>query len=81
MAIFPFHLRKLEGAGYVAIEKSFLIRRPVTRVHLTSAGRKAFGAYLDAIGRLVSDDVSENNVSGNSDGAFLRGAAARAPVI
>jgi len=48
------HLRKLEDAGYVAIEKSFLIRKPVTRVHLTSAGRKAFGVYLDAIGRLVS---------------------------
>ncbi len=54
------HLRKLEGAGYVAIEKSFLIRKPVTRIHLTSAGRKAFGAYLDTIGRLVSDN----------DGAF-----------
>lgn len=47
------HLRKLEDAGYVAIEKSFLIRKPVTRIHLTSAGRKAFGIYLDAIGRLV----------------------------
>ncbi len=50
------HLRKLEEAGYVAIEKSFLIRKPVTRIHLTSAGREAFVAYLDTIGKLVSAD-------------------------
>lgn len=47
------HLRKLEDAGYVAIEKSFLGRKPLTRVRLTSAGRKAFAAYLEAIGKLV----------------------------
>lgn len=47
------HLRKLEDAGYVAIEKSFLGRKPLTRVRLTEAGRKAFAAYLDAIGKLV----------------------------
>jgi DNA-binding MarR family transcriptional regulator len=48
------HLRKLEDAGYVAIEKSFLGRKPLTRVRLTEAGRKAFAAYLDAIGKLVA---------------------------
>ena len=47
------HLRKLEDAGYVAIEKSFLGRKPLTRIRLTSAGRKAFAAYLDAIAKLV----------------------------
>ena len=47
------HLRKLEEAGYVAIEKSFVGRKPLTRVVLTPAGRKAFVTYLDAIGRLV----------------------------
>ena len=49
------HLRKLEEAGYVAIEKSFVGRKPMTRVRLTPAGRKAFVAYLDAIGRLVAE--------------------------
>jgi DNA-binding MarR family transcriptional regulator len=48
------HLRKLEEAGYVAIEKSFLARKPLTRVRLTDAGRAAFAAYLDAIGKLVA---------------------------
>ena len=49
------HLRKLEDAGYVAIEKSFFARKPLTRVRLTPKGRKAFAAYLEAIGRLLDD--------------------------
>ncbi|HQR88635.1 MAG: transcriptional regulator [Caulobacter sp. 12-67-6] len=47
------HLRKLDDAGYVAIEKSFVGRKPLTRVSLTERGRTAFGLYLDAIGKLV----------------------------
>ena len=47
------HLRKLEEAGYVAIEKRFVGRKPNTRLSLTPEGRAAFAAYLDAIGRLV----------------------------
>ncbi|WP_297506775.1 transcriptional regulator [uncultured Caulobacter sp.] len=47
------HLRKLEAAGYVAIEKSFVGRKPLTRVSLTDAGREAFATYLDVIGKLV----------------------------
>ena len=49
------HLRKLEDAGYIAIDKSFLNRKPLTRARLTPAGRKAFEAYLDAIAKLVED--------------------------
>lgn len=47
------HLRKLEDAGYVAVAKSFVDRKPLTTLSLTDAGRKAFTAYLDAIGKLV----------------------------
>lgn len=47
------HLRKLEDAGYVAIEKSFLGRKPLTRARITAAGVAAFGVYLEAMGRLV----------------------------
>ena len=46
-------LRKLEDAGYIAIEKSFVRRRPLTRARITSAGRHAFAAYLDAMGKLI----------------------------
>ena len=47
------HLRKLEDAGYVAIEKSFLGRKPLTRVRITPAGRKAFEAYVEALSALL----------------------------
>lgn len=48
------HLKKLEEAGYVAIDKSFVGRKPHTQVRLTHAGREAFVAYLDAISSLVA---------------------------
>ena len=47
------HLRKLEDAGYIAIDKSFLGRKPLTRARLTATGRAAFARYLDAIAELV----------------------------
>ena len=47
------HLKKLEEAGYVAIAKSFKDNKPLTRVSITKAGRKAFAAYLDALGGLI----------------------------
>ena len=48
------HLRKLEDAGFVAIEKSFQGRKPLTRASMTEAGRAAFIAYLDAMQGLVT---------------------------
>ncbi len=47
------HLRKLEDAGFVRAEKTFVNRKPLTTLTLTDAGRTAFAAYLDAIGKLV----------------------------
>ena len=47
-------MRKLEDAGYIEIDKSFLRRKPLTRARLTSVGRKAFRNYLEAIGKLVA---------------------------
>ncbi len=49
------HLRKLEEAGYISIDKSFLDRKPLTRVRMTDSGRAAFRAYLEAIAKLVGD--------------------------
>jgi DNA-binding MarR family transcriptional regulator len=46
-------LRKLEDAAYVAIEKGYLGRRPRTQVRITPVGRKAFAAYLEALGRVI----------------------------
>lgn len=49
------HLRKLEEANYVAIDKSFVDRKPLTRVRMTKEGRTAFAAYLEAIAKLVGE--------------------------
>ncbi len=47
------HLKKLEEAGYVSIDKSFVDKKPLTRVRITDAGREAFQAYVEAIGALI----------------------------
>ena len=47
------HLRNLEDAGYITIEKSFLGRKPLTQARLTPAGRTAFVRYLAAMQQLV----------------------------
>ena len=47
------HLRKLEDAGYVAIDKSILNRKPLTRARLTKIGRKAFKDYLAAMSTFI----------------------------
>jgi DNA-binding MarR family transcriptional regulator len=49
------HLRKLEDADYIAIDKSFLNRKSLTRARLTPKGRIAFAAYLEAMAKLVAD--------------------------
>lgn len=47
-------LRKLEDAGYVAIEKRFVGRRPQTRARLTEAGRDAWSQYLAHLEILIA---------------------------
>ena len=47
------HLRKLEEAEYIEIEKSFLNRKPLTRARITAKGKAAFKAYLEALGKLI----------------------------
>jgi len=47
------HLRKLEEAGYVAVDKTFHDRKPRTEVRLTDAGRAAFVRYLDSLSGLL----------------------------
>ena len=47
------HLRKLEEAEYIEIEKSFLNRKPLTRARITAKGKTAFKAYLEALGKLI----------------------------
>jgi DNA-binding MarR family transcriptional regulator len=43
------HLRALEDAGYILVEKTFVERRPKTFVAASAAGRKAFIAHVAAL--------------------------------
>ena len=43
------HLRKLEEAGYVTMEKSFSARKPKTAIALTDKGRAALRDYRAAM--------------------------------
>lgn len=47
------HLSKLEDAGYVAIEKTFRGKVPLTICKLTGAGRTAFRRYRDYLKKVV----------------------------
>ena len=47
------HLRVLEESGYIEIEKSFVGRKPQTRVSLNRQGRKALEQYVDHLEAIV----------------------------
>ena len=47
------HLSRLEAAGYVAIEKTFRGKIPLTICRLTDSGREAFRAYRDHLKRVI----------------------------
>jgi DNA-binding PadR family transcriptional regulator len=46
-------LLKLEEAGYVAVEKKFVSRKPQTLYRLTEAGRRALTEYVQALKQLL----------------------------
>jgi DNA-binding transcriptional ArsR family regulator len=48
------HLSKLEEAGYVRVEKEFVLKKPHTMVRLTEVGRKAFEVYRDQMRKMLS---------------------------
>ncbi len=43
------HLRKLEEAGYIAVNKIFVDRKPRTYVAVTDEGRKVFKGHVAAL--------------------------------
>ena len=46
-------LRKLEDAGYVAVKKEFVERKPVSWYSLTSLGKRSLKSHLNAMDALV----------------------------
>ena len=47
------HLLKLEEAGYIDVEKKFILRKPVTLYRMTERGRKALAGYIRALKTLL----------------------------
>jgi DNA-binding MarR family transcriptional regulator len=47
------HLRKLEEAGYIAVNKTFVDRKPRTFVSVTGEGRKVFQDHVAALEEIL----------------------------
>jgi DNA-binding HxlR family transcriptional regulator len=50
-------LAKLEEAGYVAVEKKFVKRKPQTLYRMTEAGRQALAEYVQALKQLLGASI------------------------
>jgi DNA-binding PadR family transcriptional regulator len=50
-------LLKLEEAGYVAIEKKFVQRKPQTLYRMTEVGREALTEYVRALKQLLGGAI------------------------
>ncbi|WP_263358416.1 winged helix-turn-helix domain-containing protein [Acidicapsa ligni] len=51
-------LLKLEEAGYVAMEKKFVLRKPQTLYRMTASGRTALTDYVQALKRLLGAAIN-----------------------
>jgi DNA-binding MarR family transcriptional regulator len=54
------HLRALEEAEYLEVEKQFVGRKPNTTYHATDTGREAFNNHLDALEQLILSNRKED---------------------
>ena len=50
-------LLKLEEAGYVAVEKKFVQRKPQTIYRMTESGRTALSEYVQALKQLLGGAI------------------------
>ena len=50
-------LLKLEEAGYVVVEKKFVLRKPQTLYRITETGRQALTEYVRALKQLLGPTI------------------------
>ena len=50
------HLRKLEEAGYISINKVFVERKPRSFISATSEGRRVFREHVKALEAILSSE-------------------------
>jgi DNA-binding HxlR family transcriptional regulator len=51
-------LLKLEEAGYVVVEKKFVLRKPQSLYRMTEAGRQALTDYVQALKQLLGAAIN-----------------------
>lgn len=51
-------LLKLEEAGYLAVEKKFLMRKPQSIYRITERGREALSEYVQALKALLGSAIN-----------------------
>lgn len=49
------HLKKLEEAGYVAVDKGYKGKKPHSLIRLTDQGRSAFRDYKESMKQVLDD--------------------------
>ncbi|NLX04334.1 MAG: transcriptional regulator [Phycisphaerae bacterium] len=54
------HLQKIEEAGYIRVEKTFVGRKPRTYLAVTDKGRAAFGDHVAALRRIAESAAGDH---------------------
>jgi DNA-binding MarR family transcriptional regulator len=50
------HLRKLEEAGYITVEKTFVNRKPRTTIATTPMGQHAFAEHVTTLASILNGE-------------------------
>jgi DNA-binding MarR family transcriptional regulator len=53
------HITTLENAGYVAVAKDFVDRKPRTSISMTPAGRRAYESHVAYLRSLIDGTAGE----------------------
>lgn len=59
------HLAKLETAGYIKIEKTFIDRKPRTFINITGKGRDAFADHVQALNLILKSSKEKKHNKNN----------------
>ena len=73
------HLKTLEDAGAVRIEKAFVRSRPRTTVFLSDSGRESFLRYLDALEAVLQEAAKRAKATASRERKATRRSVAVRP--
>ncbi len=51
------HLRNLENASYIRVDKTFVARKPLTNYSATEKGKNAFKDHLEFLENLIKENI------------------------